>query len=481
MLRPNRLHLSAYACVLLLIAAACGQKPGVATSGAVLPEGATINEQGQIVDAQGNVIGSAGDLAGGGNLGPDAIGGVSGGGTTGGTAGGTTGGGSTGGGSTGGGTTGGGATATGVTKDLIKIGAHAPLTGAAPVPSASAEKGSKLLWQWMKENKETIHGRYVEAILKNDNYNPSQAVAVCKEMVEKDNVFLLSGLAGADQIQACARYAASVGVPFISAGVTEIGLTGLYNYFTTWMTYPDQGPLLAEMMVKRLKAGDEKNGMLRYDTPNFQDGHDAFMDAMEKRGATVEYDRAVSKGAGQAEAQAVVQEMKALGIENIYAMVAPVWFLQVLKAADTQDYHPQWVGIGLFMTIDTVTRVGCPNIDKSLFFSPFPAWVDRNKFDTEYDKAMAAIYGGQGDDFVWLGWSVAKQIRALLENAGPNLTREGFIAATETVRNLKTPAMPVLNYSKTDHFGAEQMHLSEARCSDSRWHTVEPFVEAPKS
>jgi ABC-type branched-subunit amino acid transport system substrate-binding protein len=470
----------------LLIAAACGQKPGVATSGGVLPQGATINEQGQIVDASGNVIGSAGDLSGGGDFGSSAVGGgttgdTSGGTTTGGTTGGDTSSGGTLGGGTSGGGTSGGATATGVTGDLIKIGAHAPLTGAAPVPSASADKGAKLLWEWMKRNKQTIHGRNVEAILKNDNYNPSQAVAVCKEMVEKDNVFLLSGLAGADQIQACARYAASVGVPFISAGVTENGLTGLFNYFTTWMTYPDQGPLLADMMVSRLKARGEKNGMLRFDTPNFQDGHDAFIAAMEKRGATVEYDRAVSKGAGQAEAQAIVQEMKTLGIENVYAMVAPVWFLQVLKAADTQNYHPQWVGIGLFMTIDTVTRVGCPNIDKSLFFSPFPAWVDRNKYDTEYDKAMEAIHGGQGDDFVWLGWSVSKQIRALLENAGANLTREGFIAATEKVRNLKTPAMPVLNYSPADHFGAEQMHLSEARCSDQRWHTVESFVPAPKT
>ncbi|HYI45184.1 MAG TPA: ABC transporter substrate-binding protein [Actinomycetota bacterium] len=488
MLRPKRSRLCALACVALFIAAACGQKPGVATGGAVLPPGATINEQGQIVDAEGNVLGDAGGLSGGGDLGSSTVGGANTGGTIGGT-GGTIGSGTTGG-TTGGGATGSttgsgsantGATATGVTSGVIKIGAHAPLTGAAPVPSASAERGSKLLWEWMKQNKETIHGRHVEAILKNDNYNPSQAVAVCKEMVEKDNVFLLSGLAGADQIQACARYAASVGVPFISAGVTEIGLTGLYNYFTTWMTYPDQGPLLAEMMVKRLGARDEKNGMIRFDTPNFQDGHDAFITAMEKRGASVDYDRAVSKAAGQAEAQAIVQEMKTLGIENVYAMAAPVWFLQVLKAADTQNYHPQWVGIGLFMTLDTVSRVGCPNLDKGLFFSPFPAWVDRNEYDPEYDKAMEAIYGGQGDDFVWLGWSVAKQIRALLENAGPNLTREGFIAATETVGNLKTPAMPELDFSPKDHFGAEQMHLSEARCSDSRWHTIQSFVQAPKA
>jgi ABC-type branched-subunit amino acid transport system substrate-binding protein len=485
MLRSNR-YLTALACVVLLSALACGQKPGVADQAVsgVLPPGATVNAQGEIVDAEGNVIGDAGDLSGSGGFGSSAVGGDTSGGTVGGTdttTGGATGGGSGGGGTTGGSTTGGGATTTGVTNDLIKIGAHAPLTGAAPVPSASAARGSTLLWEWMRENKQTVHGRNVEAILMNDNYNPSQAVAVCKEMVEKDNVFLLSGLAGADQIQACARYAASVGVPYLSAGVGEATLSTLYNYFALWMSYNDQGPLLAEMMVSKLGARSEKNGMIMFDTPNFEDGHDGFIAAMKKRGATVEYDRKVSKSASQAEAQTVVQELKALGIENVFAMAAPVWWLQVLKAAEAQQYHPQWVGVGLFMTIDTVARAGCPGIEKSKFFSPMPAWVDRDKYDPEYDKAMEAIYGGQGDDLVWLGWSVAKQIRGLLDNAGPNLTRESFIAKTETVRGLKTPAMPELNFSPTDHLGASQMHLSEARCSDSRWHTIQSFVQAPKA
>ncbi len=476
---------------MILLAAACGQKPGVATGG-LLPPGTEVNAQGQIVDAEtGEILGTVEGGLGttGGGLGGSAVGSGTTGGTTGGTSGGTAGttGGATSGGSTSGGSTtggppggGGGATSTGVTGNEIKIGSHAPLTGAAPVPSGSAERGSKLLWEWMREQKETIHGRNVTAILKNDNYNPSQAVAVCKEMVEKDKVFLLSGLAGTDQIQACARYSASVGVPYISAGVTENGLDGLYNYFTTSMTYADQGPYLADMLVTKLGAKGEKNGMVRYDTPNFQDAHDSFISAMNKKGAKVVYDRTVSKGAGQTEAQTIVQEMRAAGIENAYFLVAPVWWLQVLKAADTQNYKPQWVGVGITMTFDTVANVGCRGnaaIDRAKFFAPFPAWIDRNKFDPDYDKAFQAVYGSAtNDDFVWLGWGASKQVRGLLENAGQNLTREGFIAATEKVRNLKTGVMPTLNYSPNDHWGANEVHVNEARCSDNRWHTTQSFV-----
>ncbi|MDQ3941228.1 MAG: ABC transporter substrate-binding protein, partial [Actinomycetota bacterium] len=199
-------------CVALVVLASCGQKPGVSEefAGGTLPPGATVNAQGQIVDAEGNVIGQApggldGAAVGGGaiDLGSDDAG------TSGGDA------------STDADSSGGGSGAppltgdsTGVTKDTDTIGAHAPLTGAAPVPSDSAHKGNALYWEWLDHNDKRIHGRRVETVLRNDNYNPSQAVAVCKEMVERDRVFFLYGFAGTDQIQACARYAASVAVPY---------------------------------------------------------------------------------------------------------------------------------------------------------------------------------------------------------------------------------------------------------------------------
>jgi branched-chain amino acid transport system substrate-binding protein len=255
----RRIAIIGLALTLIVVAAGCGQKPGVAQGplptqpvSLDLPEGAHVDPQtGHIVDAQGNVIGDASSLGisqGGvraseaqdaaeaedstapletSSNGPPS-----------------------------------GGNATGVTDDVIRIGAHAPLTGAAPVPSDSAQKGNDLFYRWLQEMEKPINGRHVEAILKDDNYNPSQAIAVCKEMVEKDRVFLLYGFAGTDQIQACARYAASVAVPYVSVGVTESGLRGLPGYFAISRTYSEQAPLLADLLASDLGAKGEKNGML---------------------------------------------------------------------------------------------------------------------------------------------------------------------------------------------------------------------------
>lgn len=468
--------------LLLLVAAGCGQKPGVA-----LPPGTEIVGN-KVVDAEtGEVLGTVEELLGPGvaEAGDPGTGGagVAGGIAIAGTSGrtgtaveqqGTDGGGEA-------APPGSGGDTTGITADTIKIGIHAPLTGAAPVPSDSVEKGKDLYYRWMAANGEKLLGREVEVVLKNDQYNPSTAVSVCKEMVEKDHVFLLTGITGTDQIQACARYAASVGVPYLATGVTELVLNSLSNHFATSMTYKEQGPLLADLLASKLGGKAEKNGMLTFDTPNFEDARQGFRDGMQRHGARIDYERTVSKGAGTNEARTVVQEMNSRGIENVYVLTSPVWWLNVLKQADTQGFHPQWIGVGISMTFDTISSVACGggnSIDGAKFLSPFPAWSDRDRFDADFAEAVARFHPEKrgGDDFMWLLWSHTKMIWNMFDRIGPQVSRESFIYSLERTRNLENGIGPRLNYAPDDHFGASEVHLSEARCSDGRWHTTKSFV-----
>lgn len=479
----RRLQLVAVAALMLLVAAACGQKPGVAGDAAlsggtgtaatglpVVPEGATINEDGQVVAADGTVLGDAEDFG----LDPT-TGQVVGGGGPGESGGGTAAPGDDGGGGgdappAASGPEPSGGNAEGVTDDTIKIGIHAPITGAAPVPSQSFSKGKDLYWNFIGD---AINGRKVETVFRNDNYNPSQAVAGCREMVENDKVFLLVGIAGTDQIQACARYAASVGVPYISAGVTEQVVNTLPNYFAIWMTYPDQGPLLADLLATKLGAKDEKNGMLRFNTPTFEDGHQGFLEGMQKVGASVDYDRAISKNAGQSDAQTIATELNQQGIENVHVLVSPTFFIQLANAAATQNYFPQWVGYGLTKGIDTVASVACRNsrsIDNARFLSPFPAFVDSSRFDPDFRKA------GGTDDIMFGLWGTSKVIGEMLKAPGKNLTRERFVYFGERLQNLKTGVFPPVTFSPTDHLGGSSMHLLRADCSRNAYVTEQAFV-----
>lgn len=482
MTRRRSLPLFAIATIGVLLIAACGQKPGVSTSTPVvagqelqLPEGTELDAEGNLVDsATGEVIATAEELAE-----SNVDGSLTGSTTSSDTPSSTetsaetnapnapaSGAGDT----------------TGISENTIKIGVHAPITGAAPVPSDSANKGADIYWKWLEHNDERIFGRKVEVILKNDNYNPSQAVAVCREMVEQDKVFILSGIAGTDQIQACARYAASVGVPYISSGVTELGLGNLPGYFAVSMTYPDQQPLLAQLLKNRLGAGDETNGIVWFNTATFKDGHDAFLAAMKKEGLSVDYDRPVSKTAGASEAQAIAVDMAQAGIDNVNVLMSPVFFLQLMQGTRTQGYTPQWVAAGIQMTFDTVAAVGCRNgtIEGMKAFSPFPAWFDSNKYDPNFRKAIRAIYPeeGEGDDFEWLGWTSSKGLHGMFEALGPNPTRENLVATLQSGKTFFNEISPHLKYSPSNPFGAKEVHLSEARCSDAKWHTTDSWMSS---
>ncbi|MGH2754478.1 MAG: ABC transporter substrate-binding protein [Actinomycetota bacterium] len=475
-----RLRLVGIVGLMLVVAAACGQKPGVADQAAPgglsggtqlnLPEGTELDAEGNLIDSEtGEIIATAEELAENnpGLSGPatdgTAVGDTDGVGEDTGTDGDAP---PTAGRPTVGDTT-------GITDTEIKIGIHAPITGAAPVPSQSFQKGKDLYWDYLKRTDNLIFGRTVETIFRNDNYNPSQAVSMCREMVEKEKVFALVGVAGTDQIQACARYAASVGVPYLSAGVTEIGLDGLNNYFANWMTYPEQGPLLTDLLVTKLGARDEVNGMIRFNTPTFQDAHDSFIQAMEARGAEVAYDRAISKTAGASEAQTMATELNQQGVDNVYVLTSPTFFIQLAQAAVNQQYKPQWTGVGLSMTIDTVASVACRNnssIHNARFLGPIPAYVDSNRFDPQFRKE------GGTDDIMFGLWASSKLFAEMMRKAGPNISREGFVSALEE-STIKTGILPDVAFTPNDHFGGTAMHLLRADCSQNRWVTEQAFVK----
>ena len=226
--RPVHLAVSAVAVLSLTLLGACGQKAGVAGTGA----GSGAVGAGGVADGFGGGVGARGSLGGGsgsGSLGGGSgSGSLSGGGSGDGAGGGSGSGGSGGSGSSGKGTKGGsgGSDAsgtdtpagpgdrTGVTDSTIRIGIHAPVTGAAAIPQQSFERAVGVYFDAVNRAG-GINGRKVEVLFRDDGFDPNKARTECKRLAEQDEVFLLVGGGGADQIDACARYAASVGVPYI--------------------------------------------------------------------------------------------------------------------------------------------------------------------------------------------------------------------------------------------------------------------------
>lgn len=475
---------------LALLTAACGQKAGVhlASTGAdgSDSQGSEAVDGGGVVDAEGNPVEGGGavdaagnPVAGGGSGGGS--GGVAGGSTTrrGGTAGGPT------------ATTvagGGGTPTTRVWGKTVMLGIHAPITGAAPLPSTFQKAATEIKAYFNSKANLLPGGRTIDIHIVDDEYQPATATQRCQELVKQKNAFLLLGAAGTDQIQACARYAATAGVPYLSAGVTENGLTTLKNYFAVSMSYKAQGPYLANFMKQKFpsEASDPKAVYMVYaDTPNFKDAVAGFTQAfpgvkLRKVGRTPsagELGTAASEICRDGGVSADAKKAKL-----VYPLMAPKDWLILLGQLPT-DCRPQWSGVGVTMGINEVAGTGCQETTRSAFngstfFSPVPGVDIAASLDPEF-RAATNNDPAKFDDIYVALWNAVKTVVDLLQRAGPDLTRAGFVKSTENATNIKTGIGPELNFSPTDHFGADQVHVLRADCSGgyNKYRTFDKFAK----
>jgi branched-chain amino acid transport system substrate-binding protein len=496
---PNRSAAVAVLVSLLLVAAACGQKTDVAS---VSTGGATGDAFGEVADDgagafddfEGGTSSSggqstAGRTASGGSTGttPGAAGGQGGAAPAGGGQGGGQGSGGQGGGGGGGqgggnqaaGGGGGGVPAgdrTGITDTEIVIGVHAPVTGAAPIPQSSFDEAKDVYWQFLNEQG-GLFGRNVRVVFEDDQFDPRTAVAKCKKMVTEDKAFLLVGGGGADQITACAQYANSVGVPYLSAGVNEEGLAGVRAYFALSETYAQQSAKLVQLTQKRLGGG--KFGIAVADSGSFNDAHASIVRTAQEAGLDIVYNKRIPKSASQNQALGIAAEMSGSGAEIVYFLSSPTTFLNIAAAAAGQGYRPQWIGPGLTSGLNTVAQVGCSaanSVDKAIFFSPFPQLDVIDQLDPDFRPAYQKFVGGQPDDLAVALWGLNKTIHQLFLGAGENVTRQSFVQSLEGGKAYETNVFPALQFSGQNHFGANASHVLQADCGSRTYKTIGQFV-----
>jgi len=366
----------------------------------------------------------------------------------------------------------------GVTDDEIVIGVHAPVTGASPIPQDSFEVGKDIYWKFLADSApDQLFGRTVRVVFRDDKFNPNEAVRVCREMVEQEKAFLLVGGGGADQITACAKYADEAGVPYLSAGVNEAGLTDLSTYFATTLSYPAQAPLIVDLMKEN---EFQKIGVVTADTPSFQDAHDAFVKAAEDGGLDIVVDTPINKTASPTEALSVVNDLKGADVEAVFLLASPtVYVTGLATGARSQGFEPTWVGPGVTSGLNAVLTFGCPAVEKGLFFSPFPGLDVIDDLDKDFTPAYPKFAGGEEADDIGLAlWSLNKALALMFEATGKDLGRAAFMNTIESTEEFDNGIYPPVRFTADDHFGGTGAHLLDANCTSKLYETAEPFVEA---
>jgi ABC-type branched-subunit amino acid transport system substrate-binding protein len=363
---------------------------------------------------------------------------------------------------------------TGVSDKVIKIGVHAPITGAAPIPQNALDKGKDVYWKWLADRGGLL-GRNVQIIIKDDQFNPAHAVQVCRELVEQDKVFLLFGVTGSDQITACARYADAAGVPYLSAGVNEDGLTGLKNYFAVSQTYAQQNRTIVGLLKNVMHKN--KVAIVLNATPALDETQRSITALAQAAGLKIVRQSRISKQASDAELVSEANQLRASGAEAVYLLTAPVNFIKLATNAYAQAYSPLWTGPGITNGFNIVTEGGCPAVNGARWMSPFPGLDAIDRLDPDYRPAYRRYVGSEPDDIGLAEWGLNKTFRLMLEAAGHDLSRQSFVRALTSGRTFASNVFPTVSYDGSIRFGAKAMHVLEADCSTRKWKTMATFVE----
>lgn len=479
-MRIGAVRIGAITFALAVLAAGCGQKPGVAQLYG--PGGQGLGGPGAVPGAEGAVPGAAGTIPGaeGSVSGADA-GGVPGTGT--GTGTGTGAGTGSGTGNTAGtpgtpgapgapGTPAGPADRTGVTDTTIKIGLHAPVTGAAAFPQRSFQNAVGVYASYIN-SKGGINGRKLEVLFRDDGFDPNKARSVCKDLAQQQKVFMMIGGGGSDQIDSCARYANAVGVPYVSAGVHETRpgqgpLSALRTYYAVALSYEQQAPMIANL-AKSQFAG-QKVGLLVAENDSLHNYFGVQRSTLQRAfGGNLTFAERVPKDI-KSEAQTIASRICNSGVKVVVWNASPAGLINVSKA---MTCFVRFMGPGNTNGLNIVATGGCPQLDNAQFFSSFPQLDKIDSMDPNFRPAYRNKNGAgsQPDDIGIAIWGIEKLVSQMMQAAGKDLSRQSVMATLESGKTFNNGVYPAVKFGPNKHLGGTAMHQLRADCSAQQFRT----------
>ena len=341
----------------------------------------------------------------------------------------------------------------GITSKQIELCAHAALTyGSAFNISAS---DLDVYWDWVRDHG-GIYGRTIHTDYENDNYDPGTAVKAAQTCKDLNTFFLLGGI-GFDQIPAVRQWAEQNHELYYHHIATIEGSEGLRYSFSPLPTVEQMGTLFGELAVQRFRG--QKVGVLFRQSSNWTPGSDAFIKVVKAAGMTVvTHGVAINQGNYTQE----LTDFNTSGVKVVFAWENALATTEMIKQAQSQDYHPAWLVFPFNLEINTLgsTAMDQPILGVAAWdaydpgyygggFAPYAA--DIKEFEAEYAKYDPnANLSGDGGDLLFLNWEAQRQVADMLRLCGPACTRNKIAGILLAGYDRTVPPNCTIDFGRTD-------------------------------
>lgn len=342
----------------------------------------------------------------------------------------------------------------GVSKDEIKIGTWAPLTG----PASALADIAKAMQAYMASvnAKGGVHGRKITLIVKDDAYDPARTPQVVKELVEQDDVLAIVGGIGTANGVAVKDYLMTKGIPWIgpasASRVWTIPLQG--NIFAVIPSYVTEGRILAHYAVNELKA--KKVGLFYQDDAFGREGQEGVRLGMGQAYSSVV---AESYKPTDEDVSAHAKKFKESGVDAVILFSLPKQAALLVQECAKLEYKPQFLGNQALA-------------DPAIFQMAGPGWegaiVDSGALNPSSDHPQVQrarqILQQYAPDLTLgtyalggLGW--AEILVQGLEKVGPEVNRVKLIYGMEAFESTDNFFGRTVRFSKDSHDGLTAARL----------------------
>jgi len=369
---------------------------------------------------------------------------------------------------------------TGVTDTQILLGSHLPLSGLAAAWGVDLKAGMEAYFDYVNDQG-GVHGRQIKLLVEDSQYTGPVAAEVTRKLVEQDKVFAIMGGLGTAAHGAVMKYLETNGVPdmFVLGGESQWTVPVVKSRFGYLVPYAIEGKILGTYIADNF-AG-KKLGIIAQNDDFGREGEQGFRDGVKDANMeiVVEYYEET-----QNDLIAQVQRLKNENVDVIAGYAMPIQAASVIKSAhETLDWDVPIVLTGVVAVEVVATLAGLDNIEGtiSVVYGHQAFEKDVPGVAQHYDIIAKYASGVTPTNLTLVGATVAEAMTKVLEDAGPDLTREKLLDAAESLCGwmFSTALVPV-NMSPTDHRSIEVEVYARAtvdRSTDPPTFRWQPFGE----
>jgi branched-chain amino acid transport system substrate-binding protein len=341
----------------------------------------------------------------------------------------------------------------GVTSDTIRIGMFGPLTGPVSIYGYPINDGAIAVYKAVNDAG-GINGRKIEIVQEDDACDPAKARAAVKKMISRDHVFAIHGGSCSGATFATRDMLIDEKVPFMVMAATLDKISTPVNRYIYTTTPPGTSDGAEIVRFIRSMPNVKRVGIVRETDEWANAKMEAITASLNQGGLTLVANEVLDRNATDATTQ--VLHLKDAKPDVVIFVTYPAESAVFLRDARKFGLHAPFIGTnGVMDLLDLARRAGGMDMVKDVYASAFLAGPVGSPA-MQVPTALLKKYfpNDRPQSLSFYGMSGAYAIVDALRRAGPDLTRDKFLDALESTKDLPAgPAFCKINITPENHQG----------------------------